>query len=415
MHNDFTLFLRGIPGGKKVFYYYTYDENDVRRGPWTTKCMNKTAARNYCNALMKKGGLLPDRTKNVTFGEFAAGFWERGSEYIQRRECRRDITDDYICGCRKMMKNQIMPFFANTPLDKIIEGDINDWLVGFKNRKIEKDGKTEIINYQNTYANTVLKTFSVMLAEAVRRGLLAVNPCEKIQKLKNDRKKLEILTVEEVRKLYPKNYTAVWGDRKIAYAANRLASLTGMRIGEILGLRGEYVFDDYIVVCGQYGDKGYKPFTKTKENRNIPLMPEMIGLLRGLMKNNGQGYVFSDNGGAKPLSDDCISRAFHSALNKIGINEAEIKRRGLSLHGWRHFLNTELQRQGLTIQQVQSVTGHKTDRMSEWYSHLDARNITDVVKAQEAIAGTMQPETKQLPHESGDGLKIVKIPVGKTA
>ena len=133
------------------------------------------------------------------------------------------------------------------------------------------------------------------------------------------------------------------------------------------------------------------------------------------MKNNGQGYVFSDNGGAKPLSDDCISRAFHSALIKIGINEAEIKRRGLSLHGWRHFLNTELQRQGLTIQQVQSVTGHKTDRMSEWYCHLDARNITDVVKAQEAIAGTMQPETKQLPQESGEGLKIVKMPVGKTA
>jgi site-specific recombinase XerD len=94
------------------------------------------------------------------------------------------------------------------------------------------------------------------------------------------------------------------------------------------------------------------------------------------------------------LSDDCISRAFHSALAKIGINEAERKRRGLSLHGWRHFLNTELQRQGLTIQQVQSVTGHKTDRMSEWYCHLDARNITDVVKAQEAIAGTMQAEQK---------------------
>jgi integrase len=68
----------------------------------------------------------------------------------------------------------------------------------------------------------------------------------------------------------------------------------------------------------------------------------------------------------------------------------EGQRRGLSLHGWRHFVNTDLQRQGLTIQQVQSVTGHKSDRMSEWYSHIDARQIDDVIKAQEAIVGKKQ-------------------------
>jgi integrase len=131
-----------------------------------------------------------------------------------------------------------MPFFSNTPLDKITDKDINNWLLGFKNRKIVKDGKEEIVNYQNTYANTVFGTLNVMLAEAVRQGLLTSNPCDKVKRLKNDRKKLEILTVEEVQKLFPKNYKAVWGDKEIAYIANRLGSLTGMRIGEILGLRG---------------------------------------------------------------------------------------------------------------------------------------------------------------------------------
>jgi integrase len=65
--------------------------------------------------------------------------------------------------------------------------------------------------------------------------------------------------------------------------------------------------------------------------------------------------------------------------------EEEIKSRGLTLHSWRHFLNTELQRQGLTIQQVQSVTGHKSERMTEWYNHLDPMNIPHVTKAQAAI------------------------------
>lgn len=239
--------------------------------------------------------------------------------------------------------------------------------------------------------------------------------------MKNDRKKLEILTVDEVKKLFPKNYKAIWGDKELAYIANRLASLTGMRIGEIQGLRGDYVFENYITVCGQYGEFGYKDYTKTKENRKIPVMPEMMALLKKLMGRNGKRYVFSLDGGATPVSQTYIRRAFDNAMKKIGISEMEIRRRGITMHGWRHFLNTELQRQGLTIEQVQAVTGHKSDRMSEWYTHLDARSIEDVVKAQAEIAGTKKPE-KEKPEQktvkgntNSKGLKLVRLPKRKSA
>jgi integrase len=306
------------------------------------------------------------------------------------------------------------------PLDKITEKAVNDWLLGFKNRKVTVNGKQEIKQYKNTYAHGIFGTLDVMLAEAVRRDLIPSNPCDKVQRLKNDRKKLVILTVEEVQKLFPKNYKSVWGNNELAYTANRLASITDMRIGEIQGLKGEFVFDTYIKVCGQFTGFGYKDYTKTKEDRNIPLMPEMTALLRKLTIKNGKGFVFSTDGGAAPVSQAVIRRAFNNALNKIGINSAEIKRRGITLHGWRHFLNTELQRQGLTIQQVQSVTGHKSDRMSEWYTHLDARSIADVVKAQASIAGTKEPETKSRikkgkPKAEKEGVKIIKMPVRKSA
>jgi integrase len=299
MRNDFTLFLRKYPNGSKVFFYYAYDENGQRQGPWTTKCVQKTAAKNYCHRLFKDGALLPDRNKAITFGEFAKGFWERGSEYVKNQESRGDITDTYIYNSRNMLNTHILPYFADTPLGKITDKGVNEWLLGFRERKVEKNGKTEIVRYQNTYANTVFAALKVMLSEAVRRGLITANPCDKVKRLKNDRKKMEILTVEEVQKLFPENYQTVWSN-KIAYAVCRLASLTGMRIGEILGLRGEYVFDNYICVCGQYGQYGYKPYTKTKEDRNIPLIPEMIALLRGF--NNGNGFVFSLKGGAIPVS-----------------------------------------------------------------------------------------------------------------
>jgi integrase len=268
MHNDFTLFLREIPGGKKVFYYYAYDGDGRRRGPWTTKCQKRTAARNFCHSLLKKGGLIPGQKKVLTFGDYADGFWERGSKYVENRDSRADITDSYLATCQRHLTNHILPFFAKTPLDKITEEGVNEWLLGFKRREVIIDGKTEIKGYKNTYANSVFGTFTLMMGEAVKRKLITQNPCGNVPRLKNDRKEREILTVDEVRKLFPAGYTTVWGDKKTAYAANRLASLTGMRIGEILGLKGEFVFDNYIHVGGQYTRYGYGP-TKTKTSRKI--------------------------------------------------------------------------------------------------------------------------------------------------
>jgi len=408
MHSDFTLFLRKYPNGKEVYFYYTYDENDQRLGPWTTKSVNKTAARNYCHSLIKKGALIPDRRKAMTFGEFAQGFWGNGSEYVEYRNKRADITSSYIASCRSITESQLVPSFGGVPLDKITTADVNNWLLSFNKREVTVDGKKKIREYKNTYANSVFRTLKVMMTEAVRRGHITVNPCDKVQALKNDQKDIEIFTVEEVQKLFPENYQSVWGNKEIAYAANRLASLTGMRAGEILGLRGEYVFDNYIHICGQYSPFGYLPHTKTKQNRNIPLMPEMIRILRRLMERNGNGFVFSRDGGAKPITHNKLYKGLHEALKKIGMDDAEIKRRRLTLHSWRHFLNTKLIQQGMTLEQVQSVTGHLTKKMTDRYNHPDARQLEAVIKAQSVIAGTDGLKDGK-PGNRG-GLKIVKMP-----
>jgi hypothetical protein len=92
----------------------------------------------------------------------------------------------------------------------------------------------------------------------------------------------------------------------------------------------------------------------------------------------------------------------------------------LSIHSWRHFLNTELQTQGLTLEQVQAVTGHKSDRMTEWYSHFDARKLADVMEAQQVITGAKKPGKTGEGVKAGTGkqagrpeLKIVKLPERK--
>jgi len=173
------------------------------------------------------------------------------------------------------MREQI---FADTPLEMITDKDINSWLLGFKERKVQIDGKTHIVRYRNTYANTVFSIFNIMLSEAVRQGFISANPCQKVRRLKNDRKKMTILTDEEVKKLW-----------------------------------------------------------------------------------------------------------------------------ALTLNSWWHFLNTELLKQGLSVSQVQSVTGHKSIGMTERYNHFEASRITDVMKAQTTIAGTKKIKDNQ------EGLKLVEM------
>jgi hypothetical protein len=109
------------------------------------------------------------------------------------------------------------------------------------------------------------------------------------------------------------------------------------------------------------------------------------------MEKNGAGYVFSLDGGAKPVCRKYFYDEYHRALKRIGIDQSEIARRGLSIHSWRHFVNTELQQQGLTLQQVQAVTGHKSNRSTETYSHFDARQLSCVMDAQYVIMGTKKP------------------------
>jgi integrase len=84
---------------------------------------------------------------------------------------------------------------------------------------------------------------------------------------------------------------------------------------------------------------------------------------------------------------------YHRALRCIGIHDDEISERHLHLHAWRHFFNTELLKGGLTILQAQAVTGHKSDRMTEWYLHFDPNKFTQARKVQENL---LQPEYEKL-------------------
>jgi integrase len=121
-----------------------------------------------------------------------------------------------------------------------------------------------------------------------------------------------------VRGLFPSDWADVWGGF-LFYLFNKLAACTGMRLGEVVGLRGEFVFDNYINVCGQWTRYGYGD-TKTHKERNIPI-PALIRFeLQKLMDINGRGYLFSENGGERPIERRQVQEGLfiaHGAARRV--------------------------------------------------------------------------------------------------
>jgi integrase len=345
--------------------------------------------------LLREGQLIPDRhlrTPVPLFKDYAAGFWDyETSAYLKSRRGRRPITKGYAIQGEYAVQNHLIPAFGDTRLDAITEHDVDTWLAGFTDRGYTPSGSSSsrtggknFRHYKRNTANLAFKILRIMLNYAVKQKLIGINPCHGVQMLSiNDEKKIEILTSQEVVKLFPADWGAVW-DEAIFFVLNKLAACTGMRHGELLGLRGEFVYKTYIDVCAQYSRYGYQD-VKTHRPRNIPIPQGMWKDLELLLQQNGKGYLFSRDGGGRPVIRKYVYRALYQALERIGIDETERRRRNLSVHGWRHFLNTTLLMANIPDTKVMSVTGHTTKKMKERYTHFDNVKMTDVITVQENL------------------------------
>ena len=85
------------------------------------------------------------------------------------------------------------------------------------------------------------------------------------------------------------------------------------------------------------------------------------------------------------MTKSCIEKNLYKALSAVGIPEVERRKRGITFHSHRHFLNTLLRSHGVPGSKVRQVTGHRTPSMSDWYTHYRASDFQEVVAVQEKL------------------------------
>lgn len=134
-----------------------------------------------------------------------------------------------------------------------------------------------------------------------------------------------------------------------------LAIETGMRRGEILGLRWEHVDLDRRVA--------HLPNTKNGEERDVPLSIRATETLTGLkhLPDRDAERVF-------PVSANAVRLAWEHLRDRAGVGD-------LHIHDLRHEAVSRLFEKGLDIMEVSTISGHKTLSMLKRYTHLKAVDL----------------------------------------
>ncbi|MGG3041794.1 tyrosine-type recombinase/integrase [Bacillus anthracis] len=231
----------------------------------------------------------------------------------------------------------------------------------------EKALSDENIQKVHTLINDSLK-------KAERWGLIARNPAALVDRPKAVKKEITVWDVAEVRQFLK---CAKKSGRY--YIAFLLALTTGMRQGEILGLRWKDVdFENGCVRITQTlssDGKDLLPYTKTKSgSRTIDLPEKTVTALKKHWlfirgeKEEAKGYKDLDlvvcTGLGTPTHKSNIRRVFKSI-----IKQAEIPK--IRFHDMRHTHATLLLLQGVNPKIVSERLGHADVRITlDTYSHL---------------------------------------------
>lgn len=180
-----------------------------------------------------------------------------------------------------------------------------------------------------------------------------------------------------------------------------VAASTGMRQGEILGVRWRDLDLDVatptLTVRGQLQRVGgrfchVEPKT-TKSARTIPLSPNLVAMLKahkagqarrrlelGKLWRNPLDLVFTNDGGG-PLRGEWVTRSFQAALATTGLPV-------LRFHDLRHSAATlMLERNGGDLKAVSTTLGHSTITLTaNTYAHAGAKVVGRTVALLDDLA-----------------------------
>lgn len=220
--------------------------------------------------------------------------------------------------------------------------------------------------------NNCLTVLRRMLEVARKRGLIDRVP--EVEWLRGDKPEFDFLDFEEAERL-------VAGAEDEWRAMLLVALRTGMRLGELLGLR----WQDVDLVAGRLVVernivRGKIGSPKSGRSREIALGDEVLAALKGHRHLRGES-VFCDVSG-RPLRKGELRHPLRRACARAGL-------RPIGWHVLRHTFASHLAMRGAPLKAVQELLGHATIQMTMRYAHLSPDVARDAVRLLDAPRGSV--------------------------
>lgn len=380
---EYGLMKRRLPSGKIVYYYWVYDANG-KRVYRSTGQRTKSKAVEYVLKQRDEGNLGKLDKWGALLKDFAADMFIQGKCPIEKEALARGtkIAGNTMKNRRISLTKHILPYLGNVRVSALTSAQVNEWLVSLP----KKD------HISRTTSNQQLDTLSTIMRFAVKHGVAQNNPCSGVELLNNDSTPVPAFTIEEIKALVARPED--WKNPQLRLMC-LTATITGMRIGEVLALKPKNVHHKYIDVKHSISPVDGLTVTKSRRPRIVPIIPMLYEELEPWFPSDGDAFIFSPDG-VKPYSENAVAVALRTRCRKLGIEK------GKSFHSFRAFFDSVMMSRNVNESVVRKVIGHTDAKMTEHYLHIEASEFPMITVVQNDVGNQITGNCSEIPNDSGD-------------
>jgi integrase len=304
---------------------------------------------------------------------FLENFWTyETSPYVQDKLIHKQKIGKRHC---YDSKNRIAYWKTHFGDEKFLEDVSTVDLKAFEKSLADKGLSTGTLNHIMIAGKTAFKW-------AVANKKLVEDPCIGLTRYGKETKERDILTEEEVKKLFK----VKWVDER-ARVGSLVAMTCGLRMGEVLALRMCDITENRIYVRHSWSALDGLKTPKNGKAREVPLLPSVKKEITMLASKNPFGwdqerFIFYGTLPDRPVVENVLNEGFKGALLLAKISEKQRKDRNIVFHSWRHYY-AKVIADRVEQRQAQLALGHMTAAMTAFYA--DHKTESDLVAIERAV------------------------------
>jgi integrase len=321
------------------------------------KEMTKSEARRRLKEIIATAGINSPtyQIPSVLTFDRHAEEWEEN--YITRMKPSNQALLRYV------LKRYLLPKWGEIAIDSITAEKVNQWL-----------GEPTFKHLSPVTVRGVVRT--LQLALGTRFGRRVIHYPARV----NEEHETRCFAATEVSSIL----VAAPGQYKTLFT---LAAETGMRAGELYGLRVEDVdFARNIVHVRRSMWNGQAQTPKTSNAyRAIDVQPYVTEMLKQHLAGRTAGLVFLSKRGTPLRNCLVLNKHLHPLLRKIGVARG-------GMHAFRHFRVSFLVQNETPFEVIKRWIGHGSEQMIRHYTHLHPTYRKEVMARIPAVIAPFAPQ-----------------------